>query len=267
MIQFMIRFGAIQSELASVLDEQFVPGEYDSQIADYLYETQKSILRHHNSGNSGERDYHLLRLQMFLKHLKKIEERDPDLFSDFREELKKEDYDNYYGTRFEIDCAASLFRKGVDFSHPDPPDFVIDTEGKPVIECTTSHISGGNRTVEQKLKQSIISKSGKPYFTSNSAIFIDITNLAYAAVNNETELTGELVKRWMNECISNFNLNIGSILIFMYLIETRGDESSIGHHYWRLENQGVDDTLVRFLNEHYPYGDSSVRKPYHPHDP
>lgn len=204
---------------------------------------------------------------MFLKHLKEIREADSGLFGDFQEELKKEDYDTYYGTRFEIDCAASLIRKGVDFSHPDPPDFVIDAEGEPVIECTTSHLSGGSRTIEEKFKQSLINKSGKPYFTSDAGLFIDITNLIFTSARNQTELTEKKIKRWVEECLHNFNLDIGSILIFTYMVETNGDHPGIGHHYWRVENQGAEGSLVEFLDRNYPYEGSSVQDPYHPQDP
>lgn len=267
MLNFLFRFGAIQSELASLLEEQFVPGESKSQIGDYLYDTQKSILKYHNSGNYAERDYHLLRLGMFQKHLKEIAESDSDLLDDFREELKKENYDNYYGTRFEIDTAASLFRKQVEFDHPDPPDFEILSPGEPAIECTTSHLSKGDRTIEEKLKQSLISKSGKPYFNSNTALFIDITNLFYNAADNSIQLSEDRVKDWVRECISNFNLNIGSILMFVYIVETDGDTPGLHHSYWRLENQDVTEDLVKFLDENYPYSDSQVTEPYYPHDP
>jgi hypothetical protein len=205
---------------------------------------------------------------MFLKHLKEIEENNSDLLDDFREELKKEDYDNYYGTRFEIDIAASLLRKGISFNHPDPPDFVINTgDGETIIECTTSHLSGGDRTIEEKLNQSLISHSDRPYFNSNMGLFIDITNLMYHAVNDGVEFTGDLVKGWTKECIKNFDLGMGSVLIYVYIVDRSGNTPGIGHHYWRLDTDTAEDTLTDFLDEFYPYSSSSISDPYHPHDP
>ena len=131
------------------------------------------------------------------------------------------------------------------------------------IECTSTHFSGGDRTKREKFTQCLTSKSSKDYFNQNTALFIDVTNLDYAAAigvtSGSTKEDDE--KRWIRECSENFGLDIGSVVTFRYM----RDEQGIRHEYRRCDiDNNIAGHLRAFLDEHYPVGDTRTNTlPYH----
>lgn len=263
----MIRFGAVQSELAELLDTQFLPGEND-QITDYIRDMGEETIRLHNAGEYERRDYNLLRMKMFAKHLSEVKDGREELFEEFKEELKKEDYDNYFGTRFEIDIAASLIRKEIDFNHPDPPDF--DIQDKDVaVECQSAHFSGGDRTIAEKIKQTIGSKSDKDYYNESSALFVDVTNIYFNSADRDVDISREKVEEWVRETFEVFDREIGSVILFTYVADASSQGSGLNHSYLRFDNQENEPTeeLVDFLDEYWPKGNEHVPKTFFPAEP
>ncbi|AOV95332.1 hypothetical protein AQV86_05440 [Nanohaloarchaea archaeon SG9] len=262
-----MRFGSVQSELAELLDTEFLPGEND-QITDYMRDVAEETIRLHNAGEYERRDYNLLRLKMFAKHLSEVKSTREELFDEFREELKKEDYDNYFGTRFEIDVAASLIRKDIDFEHPDPPDF--DVQDKNVdIECQSSHFSGGDRTIEEKIKQTIGSKSGKDYYNQSNALFVDMTNIYFSSADRDEDISREKVKKWVRENFEVFDRKIGSLVLFTYVADASSGNSRLHHSYLRFDNyeNKPKEELVEFLDQHWPKGNEHFPKTFFPVEP
>jgi len=239
MQDFLKQFKEVQSRLAELLNTKFVPGQKD-QITEYIHNVQAHILQLNNSGKLKRRDYHLLRLKMFAKHLEELKKSDENLFEDFKNKLKKENYHNYFGTRFEIDMAAFLVRKNVDFEHPDPPDFKIK-ERDIAIECGSGHFSGGDRTIREKIEQTVDNKSDKPYYNSNNALFIDLTNIFYHSASRESEASGENIKKWIRSHLETFNLDIGSVILFTYVADASKNNSGLYHNYLRVDNENAKD--------------------------
>ncbi|MFT4869158.1 MAG: hypothetical protein ACI83Q_000782 [Colwellia polaris] len=265
MLTFMARFAQIQNRLADLLETKFIPGEKD-QITQYIYNTSENILEMHNSGRYRERDYHLLRLAIFAKHLEEVEEERNEVFEEFRSELKSQTHNEYFGTRFEVDIAASLIRKDIDFDHPDPPDFDIVNRDC-VIECTTSHFSGGDRTPEEKIKQAIESKSGKSYFDSSNALFIDITNIYFAMAQREKEYSQEYIEEQVEERLDVFNHDIGSVILFTYVVDRSASPPGLHHSYIRVDNSSAEADLTAFLDSHWPKEGEHVPETYFPSEP
>lgn len=265
MLTFMTRFGQVQSKLADLLDTKFIPGKRD-QITDYVYDVQNRILELHNEGNYDRRDHHLMRLAMFAKHLEELRSKREDLFEDFKQQLKEEDYSHYFGTRFEIDIATSLVRKDIGFEHPDPPDFRISGEDI-AIECGSGHFSGGDRTIREKLEQTVDNKSGKPYYNSSSALFIDLTNIFYHNASMETDISNDKLKKWVRDHLETFDLDIGSVVLFTYVADASEESSGLRHSYLRIDNDNSDDKLIEFLDQHWPVEDLYIPETFYPSEP
>ncbi|MCX2819049.1 hypothetical protein EGH25_06755, partial [Haladaptatus sp. F3-133] len=200
----------------------------------------------------------------FIPYLNTAHEEDNKLFKGYKQELKEIGYERYFGVRFELDTAASLIRRDVNYSSPDPPDFVVQTgDGEISIECTTSHFSGGDRTAREKYTQFLTSKSSKEYFNENTALFVDVTNIDFFEAHSEesNQITGENEKSWIRECSENFGLDIGSVVVFRYI----GHGQGIGHHYRRCDiHDNITPELKDFLDEQYPIENVSTEtSPYH----
>ncbi|MBP1985967.1 hypothetical protein [Halolamina salifodinae] len=266
MFGFIMRFGQVNATLTDLLEMKFIPDESQDEMEQFLHNISGNILQAHNNGNYEVRDYELLRLQMFAKHLQEVGETRPDLLEEFASEMHDIGYNEYFGTRFEIDTCASLVRNEVDFEHPDPPDFIIErVSGEIAIECTTSHYSGSSQTLEDKYKSTIDSKSGKSYYESSTALFVDITNLYYHGVDRQEPLSREKIIEWTRERIELFDLDIGSVLLFSYIVDR--DDGGMHHAYNRFDTDNAADPLIDFLDEFYPSDDGfDVDRAYHPHE-
>lgn len=262
-IVFMRQFASVMSKIANLLEMRFTP-QSEEGMEEFLYQISKGVLQLHRNQNTLARDYELARLAMFAKHLTEVHENNTKLFNQYKQELNEIGYDRYFGVRFELDTAASLIRKDVAYEHPDPPDFVIQREqGEIAIECTTSHFSGGERTAREKYTQFLTSKSSKDYFNEGTALFVDVTNIDYSEAHTDepNKISSEEEKKWVRECSDNFNLDIGSVILFRYV----GHGTGVGHHYRRCDIQeNISQELREFLDDYYPISEVSTQtSPYH----
>jgi hypothetical protein len=262
-MEFYQKFASVMTEIGDLLDMRFTP-QSERGMEEFLYKISNDVLMLDKQEKLMRRDYELCKLNMFCKHLSEIQEENRELFNRYKQELNEVGYDRYFGIRFELDIAASLIRKGINYSHPDPPDFEVQYEGKELaIECTSAHFSGGDRTKREKFTQCLTSKSSKDYFNRDTALFIDVTNLDYAAEIGITSgsINEKDEKRWIRECTKNFDLDIGSVVIFRYI----GHGQGIGHQYRRCDiDSNIAKHLQKFLDEHYPIGDVRTETlPYH----
>lgn len=264
----LIQFGQVQTELANLLNVRFTSNTLDTQIEEYVYSTQLNIIKAINEGDLARAQFNHLKLKIFTKHLSEIEENDPELFKDFVSELKRVEYDTYFGTRFEVDIAASLIRSGIQFTHPDPPDFVIQRGSKEVkLECTTSHVSGKNIDLERKIKDAVSSKSNKDYYGPSTALLIDITNLIHIGFKEGQEPTADKFRQFINEREDVFDLDIGSVILFSYHIEEAENGYRIKHSYIREDNHLAKDHLINLLNELWPFKSVSGDEYFYPDTP
>ena len=254
--QFMIflsNCGNIIVELSRLLNTKFITKEdFEQPIGRAL----KGISHYHNAGLYPFRDYELARLTMLVKHLQHIERYDPMLLQKFREKINKSDSD-YYGFRFEVAVASSLIKKGVQFTHPDRPDFRITYNGSTIcIECTSRHVSQDKPLdIVLEIKRAINRKSKRRYDIPRCALFIDITNLYYLA-----HLKGQInqlrtIKESIREVLEKES-NFGSILLFVYIMNKA--KNRFEFNYIRMDNKKIDRTLKDFLDKFYPIGKHEV---------
>lgn len=263
-IKFLLQFAGTMSQISNLLDMKFTPFS-DEGMEEFLYQISKRVLQLHNQQKFVPRDYELLKLAMFAKHLAEVHEADPELFERYKRDLNEVGYDRYFGVRLELDTASSLNRKDIEYTSPDPPDFVIQNRSEEVvIECTSSHFSGGDRTAREKYTQFLTSKASKDYFDGNTALFVDVTNIDFSEVhsdNSNQQIEKEKEKDWIRECSENFNLDIGSVLTFRYVGSGRG----ILHGRRRCDiRDNITQELKDFLDEYYPITDISTEThPYY----
>lgn len=262
---FIGDFVRVQRRLAELLDTKFIPGQKD-QITGYIFDLQRDILNLHREEKYRKRNYHLFRLKFLAKHLEEVKMEKEDLFVELREELKRQDHDNYFGTRFEIDIAASLIRKGIAFEHPDPPDFEI-RNSEVNIECQSGHFSGANRTIREKIEQSVSAKSGKFYYNSKSALFIDITNIFFNSARRERDPSNQDFKEWVKNHMKVFDLDIGSVILFAYVADTSKSNPNLTHSYLRIDNEDIDDDLADFLDANWSESDLQFSGTFYPSEP
>jgi len=196
------------------------------------------------------RDYELARLAMLVKHLQHIERYDFRLLQKFREKINRSDSD-YYGVRFEVAVASSLIRKGVQFTHPDPPDFRITYDGSAIcIECASRHVSQDKPLdIVLEIKRAINRKSRRRYDIPRCALFVDITNLYYLA-----HLKGQItqlraIKGSVKEILEKES-DFGSILLFVYIMNKAKNRFEL--NYIRVDNKKICPTLKEFLDRFYP---------------
>ena len=253
---FLLNYGNIVVELSRLLNTKFITKEdFEKPIGRAL----KDIFYYHNAGLCSFRDYELARLIMLVKHLQHIERYDPMLLQKFREKINVSDSD-YYGFRFEVAIASSLIKKGMQFTHPDPPDFRIAYDGSTIcIECASRHVSQDRYhkplDIVLEIKRVINRKSRRRYDIPRCALFIDITNLYYLA-----HLKGQInqlrtIKEFIREVLEKES-NFGSILLFVYIMNKAKNRFELNNI--RIDNKKIDQTLKDFLDKFYPIGKYGV---------
>lgn len=198
---------------------------------------------------------------MLVKHLKEIEQFDKALLRKFKKEMlahlrTTNAFDNYFGIRCEINIAASLIRKGVDFKKSESPDFVIN-RGNLFIECGSTHVSKPKPSSKFKIGSVINQKSKKAYANSKTALFIDITNIIHNELNTNNNTLEDLVvieKAYIKDVL--VNSKFGNVTIFTY--RHNRESNYFESTYARIDNNHIDSHLSVFLDEHYPITNQTV---------
>lgn len=207
----------------------------------------------------------LARLAKLSENLRKLKRNRPHIFADFKEQFHDIEHDRYFGWRCEVDTAAYLTEKNIDYSHPDPPDFQVETpHGSVSIECTSAHFRQSEVEAKEKIKDKVSQKSGKSYFKPSTALVIDLTNVYYTALKRGEEFSSPKLKKWVQERIELVNLDIGSVLLIGYHADI--EHFKLEYRYDRVDNS-PSDGLSAFLEEHFPFGEGSARLRWFPPEP
>lgn len=202
------------------------------------------------------RDLILYRIIFLLKHLEEVKSTRKKLWRQFKKDiLDAKSVSDYFGPRMEINMCASLIKKGYEFTMPDPPDFIINYSGVRVnIECTSTHIK--NKIVDNslyKIKSAINKKSKKGYALPVTALFVDYTNLSFSG--------GDFIDKTAITPIVNEGLEsskFGSIICF----NTIEINNNYENNYSRFDSNMIDEKLLSFLDETYPFGDKRITGPF-----
>lgn len=232
---------AMVISLSDLLKTRFVyPNPRGNSVLD---QEISHIFELHNKTDFLGRDMQLTRMLRFTRDLQLISKSNDLLFREFRKKLRKaKDRDSHYGLRFEVYTAASLFRKNIKFTKSETPDFKIFPAIK--IECGSARTDKPTSIdITQKLRRVILKKNGYHFVDDCTAIFIEITNLVYAALQNVTQATREAAADIVHK-----EGRAGSFVFFFTIFHSNGDlETS----FWRIDRAEIDPSLSKFLDTHY----------------
>ena len=237
-------------ELNRLLGTRFVPGHLSNETP--LARSLSQILVFHNQRNYEHRQHELTRLQFFVKHLRELETHDSKLLRHFKREIRRAgSNDSFFGVRFEVNIAASLVRKKVEFVKQEAPDFFLDEVGV-AIECSSVHIRSNRQKIDYgyKITSCIHSKQKKEYANPETALFVDYTNVLQRAWSLDKEIAKATILAAYD------SRSFGSVVLFHYIINRA--EERIESNYVRQDHVDCANELKQFLDNHFPIGDHSM---------
>jgi hypothetical protein len=167
----------------------------------------------------------------------------------------------YYGTRYEILISRVLVDSGVDFTMPDPPDFlIVEDNFEFSIECTSKHFTV-EKTKEDLIKGifSTIDKKNDPKFNfnQNTVLAIDITNVGYNSedfFSNDYEKNKTLIKKKIDQT------RFGGILLSSWILDEKN--SAYINLYTRIDSENITEELKLFLNSKWPNDKTITTSPH-----
>lgn len=252
---FDVVFSGLAAELSSLLGARFRPGEPHADTP--IGESLAAIVRFHQRGDADHRDWNILRLGLLEKQLRSIADKRPDLFRGFRERLLSEDAAHYPGTRFEVLMAALLTEVGLDFSHPEPPDFLVTTAGGPVpVECTSVVYRGADPSrLRARLSRALHRKArragryaGAYGGLNNVVVAVDATNLFHGSDQRGRILMPDELIAYVGERLDRVGL--GAVLVFTLVLDRENDTLAGGH--LRADARHLAAAAKEFLDEWFP---------------
>jgi hypothetical protein len=205
---------------------------------------------------------------MLVKHLQEIEGARPDLIPPFAARLLTPEVSAYFGVREEIALAASLIRRGRQFTYEPPggPDFrVTVVDGTVGLECTSAHVSTslatphiyvrddpepGAKDVAYKLASAIRAKEDRDYAAPDVALIIDATNVwaLTAAPRPNLEHADEALAGG----------SYGAAVFHAFVFDLGKEVANRG--YVRRDSPKIAPALAAFLDEHYPIGSHEIER-------
>jgi hypothetical protein len=260
MLKTLVRFNTIVTELNKMLRMKFIKGNKDYQhpIGQTLYRA----LDNYNNRELVQAQLEFGRMEFFIVQLKQLEQNDPKMLKAYRELIKKHP-ENYPGYRFEVEVAASLFKKEITFYKQESPDFKIvdDKYGDLFIESGSARLAQ-NKDVDltYKICSAINKKAKKKYANSNTALFIDITNILFHLQQNERLPDTERLRGSILECLTV--TTFGNVTLFSNMLNN--DLDRFERSYLRVDSESIDRNLALFLDEHYPNSPHFVPNPVIP---
>jgi len=216
----------------------------------------RAMLNYSQLGQVEQRKLQQVRLQFLLQDLQTIERYNADILEQFKAKLRHITAENYFGERLEIRTTTALINKKVAFKKNEAPDFIINGKySDSFVECGSIHLyrqALKNKDLFYKLEYVIRKKSKKIYCNHKTALFIDFTNIHSNTA--ESTRTKEDLVNFVRENLRNSNY--GSVLLFSYRLELNTDRYHSA--YIRIDNNGIDNNLLNFLNDVFPFGNLTI---------
>ncbi len=174
------------------------------------------------------------------------------IFKIFKNNLYKSvSINEYFGVRFEINIAASLIRKRINFSKTESPDFTIQMGTKDIyIECGSSHLARPKSVdLKYKIGSIIREKATKVYCNSDTALFIDATNI-FNNTPKDILLTAAQfkIRTFIKGTVDS--TKFGNVTVFSYIWNK--DLNAFQSNYHRIDNEHISKPLKQFLDQFYP---------------
>jgi hypothetical protein len=252
MIAFLLAYGRVTNALSRSIGMRFLPGCRGNQSAVGL--ALQSILQYHSSGDFLARDVQLNRMALLAKNLAEIGDFSKSLLGHYRKLIKNSrNTDDFFGTRFEINTAATLIRLRLRFEKAESPDFIVLTEfGKAGIECTSARIrkEKHDQSLLYKIESALRDKSKKEYSGPDTALFVDITNLVYRTLHSGAGLHDLLDREALAGVVRQFDF--GNLTLFTYLSDR--ERGGIESAYARIDHFRMGRALASLLDVCLPHG-------------
>lgn len=268
-LEFLRQYYEIEEALVELLNIDWENPDELSPMAIRLHERYATLREMAMQGDIRV-GLRLARLGMLAENLRILREDHPHIYSDFKSDFHKIKHNRYFGWRCEVDTAAVLTRWGEDFTHPDPPDFQLTRRGETVsIECTSAHYRGSNVDIEEKVKDAVSSKTGKPYISPSTTLFIDVTNLYHNAVAQGENPNSESLKDWVRDRTDLINMEIGSVVLLAYIGQMEEIENARVPLIQATDRVDISpsEALKDFLDEHIAFGEGSKEVRWFPPEP
>ncbi len=199
-----------------------------------------------------EVSYELLGLRALLYDIIKLKELNFSSLNKLLKKLLKCPKSQYYGTRYEILIARVLVENKVNFSMPDPPDFLIlEKEYSNVkMECTSKHFTVKKKS-EDILKgifSTIDKKDDSKFdFNNNTVLAMDITNLGSINENFFADEHSKNIKI-LSEKVNKSGF--GSVIFSTWVLDEQ--KHAYTNIYNRIDSNNIGCELKRFLNKYWP---------------
>lgn len=149
--------------------------------------------------------------------LKVLQKNNEPVFRAFKSKLKKDNQNEYFGTRFELSLAADFQRYNVEYKKRESPDFELHNEfGTAYIECVSTNLEETrNKDLLYKIQSSITKKAKKGYKNpKQTALFIDFTNVYFHSLKGGNALNMEKLQEALDEKLSE--TGFGAILALLF---------------------------------------------------
>lgn len=235
----------------------------------FLEEELEKLIYFDEKGDYETRNKEFIILDSLLFDFKILESKNVAAFNKYKKLIKICSFDQYYGFRLEAHIAAILTSHNEKFRISESPDFII--EGKPniFIECTSRHLNKikSRENVLKSIRNSIVEKSKKSYCKSDTALFIDITNLMsleWTILENGNQGSLNTIDSYVKET------NFGNLILFSWVLHFNTNPLDIFNPikyecmYWRFDNDIIDNNLKKFMDKRWPLGSFHIKTFHHP---
>lgn len=248
-------FAVLVAALSDLLGVPIRPRTPAAQTA--VGQALRAIIRFHARGDVNHRDWNLLRLGLLEQQLRVVADKRPDLLPGYRQRLLSDDLEHYAGTRFEILVAANLAERGLSFSTPEPPDFLIHPDDIRIpIECTSTSYRGADASkLRAKIRKALNKKArlAEDYVSAYGGItrlcvFIDVTNLFHGSDMRGRIFVPPDVEAYVGARL--VDLNLASAILFTLVLDRTRD--SLEAVYLRVDGPSIAPEVLCLLDEIFP---------------
>lgn len=165
-------------------------------------------------------------------------------FSEVIQKLCSNEPSNSFGIRAELMMLSLLLE---DITKRESPDYFVNTpKGDVYLEVTHVHIRKAQKdTAGYKIAKAVRTKSEMPYANRKTALFLDITNIAYREI--EARRNPDLLRTYAAKTLQNSQ--IGAVILMQGAFNLQGKYIPL---YQTFLHSDASEALAKFLNRYYP---------------
>lgn len=209
------------------------------------------------SKNIGEAHIRLFKFRLLHKDILLLESNNCRHLKKYLTTLINAPKSQYYGTRLEIRTATYFTEMELNYTCPDPPDFLVNFNGIEIhIECTSKHFTSekDEEDVIKGFKTCIEKKSEYNWIDENSVLFIDSTNLSSHNSLLFSPKGSNATRQYLKSELSK--TKYGSLIAFEYIVNSINNRYE--HTYNRIDSDAIGKPLKGFLDKYFELGNFSI---------